>query len=183
MKRALSVGEIDVAMSYVAESARSRYKSGWADWSGFRDGVEIPQRLDPSVKNWGSPLLGFSAWRYKISGVGFPGLLASCSSIMPFHLIGGCGVGNSPFRARIIPGDTKRANQAKKKKTPAWIWPDFSDISLLRDLQSRDAMVIDVVLSPSDFRDRRLGGAAAVVGPRCSFPSYPFCIRTDDQNP
>ena len=41
LKRAMSVGKIDILMSTVAASTRTRYKSGWASWREFCDGMEI----------------------------------------------------------------------------------------------------------------------------------------------
>ena len=53
LKRAMSVGKIEISASTVAESTRSRYKAGWAAWRDFCPGLGISPKLDPSVPGAG----------------------------------------------------------------------------------------------------------------------------------
>ena len=85
LKRAMSIGKVEILMSSVAKSTRSRYKAGWVAWRDFCKGLEISHRLDPSAPDWNSSLLDFFTRGRKIMGGWILGF--SNANAIVFHSI------------------------------------------------------------------------------------------------
>ena len=87
LKRATSIGKVEILMSTVSTSTRARYRAGWTAWHYFCDGMRISPRLDPSEDGRGEIVLDFPTWEHRIMGVGYPGLVTRYSAIRFVHLI------------------------------------------------------------------------------------------------
>ena len=147
LKRVMSIDKIDILMSTVAESTRSKYKGGWAAWREFCEGLEVSPKLDPTVPDWGSRLLDCFAWEHKIMGVGYSGLVTRYAAIRFVHLVEGCDFGKAAFRVKSFLKAIKRMNPVTKKAPVTVelllrIHANFIDSNCVSDLQLWAALMI-----------------------------------------
>ena len=156
MNRPMSVGKIEIAMSTISDIDRNRYRSGWAVWREFCDGVESSPHFGPAKEGWGELLLDFFTCEYRIMGVVYSGLLDRYAKIRLVRLVGWCGVRKDSVRIRIATKAIKRPNPAGGEMTVAdellgWIQIHFADSRSLGDNQLLGDLVngfISVYVSP-----------------------------------
>lgn len=112
-KRSVSADKLGSLMATVAESARIRYRSGWANRNDFCSGVGISPRRDPPRAGWcGIIILDPPTWGYNVMDVGYAAPRARYAAIRFTHLAKRCGPVMASFRVRSSPHAIRRLNPA-----------------------------------------------------------------------
>ena len=100
LKRDLPAGKIDILTPIICESTRNRYRDGRPSWGDFFYGAGLPHRLDSANGDRGEMALGFLTWEYRISGVGYSGILTRYAAIRFAHFVEWCDLSKASFRIR-----------------------------------------------------------------------------------